>query len=695
MIWSQSYQELLRCGAGPAGVWGKRLRQSMTQERMERVRQLFAGALELPSSERSGFLVRNCGSDQELIAQVESLLSKSNTTTSILGLRLRRSRPSSTGNPFDVNCAGPRDQSILGARLKERYLLQRELGRGGFGVVYLATDEQLLSRPVVVKIMLNARPDSWERRKFRNEIEALARVNHPGVVSVLDLGETEDGRPFLAMEYVEGTPLRALIRPEGMDLERVADLIRQIGGALEATHKNGVWHRDLKPENIMVQTLEDGDQRIKLIDFGIASVKGPDTFVDSTTRIVGTFRYMAPEQLRGKPSAASDVYGLAVIAYEMVTGRTPFNAETPLELYAMKMEGVQIGPKSLRPSLPDQAESSILKALQPAEGNRHPTIRVFVQEMLYGLKAAKEPGSPRSKRDPHFGRLVSKMCNRRSQEDEFRGFLARSVIRHPGQVIFCLIHGDEGECHESLVERFAYGAELLARMREGCESPSVKVLKIPWQYEGSLELRLRRLVAWLFERVGMDHGASLDDTSPPAFGGLLALSTAPFMFLQHDVRAGRWDNLTKSLIQSYRSYLSEVPRAIGGPQIVVCLNVIYPRDSNARWQRGRFDFRAGVRRLKKRRIRRILAEIADAGARAQGSQTDFCLLLDEIKSITRDDVLEWFSLHNILETEEQRLQAAGQIFGGVRKMSTSKSMAEVETRLKTVQRTFLIERGFI
>src|SRR5260370_21865267 len=99
-------------------------------------------------------------------------------------------------------------------RLKERYLLQRELGRGGFGVVYLAADEQLLSRPIVVKIMLNAAPDAWEQGKFRNEIEALARLNHPGIVSVLDSRETAECRPFLAMEYVEGTPLRPLIRRE-------------------------------------------------------------------------------------------------------------------------------------------------------------------------------------------------------------------------------------------------------------------------------------------------------------------------------------------------------------------------------------------------------------------------------------------------------------------------------------------------
>ena len=669
----------------------------MTPEHNEQIRQLFAEALKLPSSERSAFLIRSCGSDRDLLAEVESLLAESSSTkTSILGLRLRRSQQPTATNPFDPGIAGAGVQSMAGIRLKERYLLQRELGRGGFGVVYLAADEQLVSRPVVVKIMLNAAPDPWERRKFRDEIEALARLNHPGIVSVLDSGETEEGRPFLAMEYVEGTRLRALIRPEGMDLERVADLIRQIGGALGAAHRKGIWHRDLKPENIMIQALDDGDQRIKLIDFGLATVKRSDALVDSTSRIAGTFRYMAPEQLRGRPSAASDIYGLAVIAYEMVTGRVPFNAETSLELYGTQMAGVQVRPKSLRPGLPEEAESSILKALQPAEGNRHPTIGEFVQELVQGLRMAKGPaGFLKSERDPHFGRLVAKMCDRRSQEDEFRAFLARCAIRHPGLVVFCLVHGDEGECHESLVERFAYDADLLARKREGEEKPSVKIIKIPWQYEGSPEIRLRRLVAWLFERFGTEHGVRLDDTSPAALGGLLASSLAPFVFLQHDIRASRWDNLTKSLIQSYRGYLAEIPRSLAGPQIVVCLNIIYPHGPDGERHRVFFDAKALVRKLMKTRIRKDLAEIAGVGAYAQGSQTGLCLLLDELKPITRDDVLEWFSLHNILETEEQRLNAAGKIFGSVRTMAACKSMAEVETHLTNVQRAFLLERGFI
>src|SRR5262249_52079136 len=153
------------------------------------------------------------------------------------------------------------------------------------GVVYLAADQQLLPKRVVIKIMRNAAPDAWERRKFRNEIAALARLNHPGIVSVLDSGETPDGRPFLVMEYIEGTTLRSLIRPSGMKLGCVADILRQVGRALDAAHQKGIWHRDLKPENILIQTFGDGEQRIKLIDFGVAKVEDSKTPIDSSTRV--------------------------------------------------------------------------------------------------------------------------------------------------------------------------------------------------------------------------------------------------------------------------------------------------------------------------------------------------------------------------------------------------------------------------
>jgi serine/threonine protein kinase/tetratricopeptide (TPR) repeat protein len=365
----------------------------MTPERLDQIRKLFAAAFELAPSERKVFLARSCGSDLVLLAEVESLLEESNSTSSpIHGSRIMSERPTTAWTKTHPSGPGPYDPSIPDGRLKGRYRLQSQLGRGGFGLVCLATDEELLSKRVVIKIMLNAAPDAWARRKFRGEIEALARLNHPGIVSISDSGETADGRPFLVMEYVEGESLRSLVRTEGMELAMAADIIRQVGSALDTAHRNGIWHRDLKPENVIVQTLADGEQRTKLIDFGIATVQSSEVLLDSTTsRIAGTIRYMAPEQLEGKPSASSDIYALGVIAYEMVTGRMPFRAETAVQLHEMQMAGVQATPMNLRPNLTEEADRAILKALQFDESERYSNVTDFIQGLVPALYLAAGP----------------------------------------------------------------------------------------------------------------------------------------------------------------------------------------------------------------------------------------------------------------------------------------------------------------
>lgn len=259
--------------------------------------------------------------------------------------------------------------NLVGTTVDGRYLIERELGHGGVGAVYLALDHKLLDKPVVVKVLLEkSLRDAWVVQKFQQEKEALARVDHPGVVGILDTGELPNGEPYIVMQYIEGIALRDAIRakPEGMDLERVASIIKQIGAALCAVHEAKIYHRDLKPENIMLQALGRGDQQVKVVDFGIAkiteSVIAPSTITGTAT--AGTIVYMSPEQLRGaRVSAASDIYSLGVIAYEMVTGRRPFNPDTTAHLAEMQREGIRAKPADLRPRLPEGAERIILKAL--------------------------------------------------------------------------------------------------------------------------------------------------------------------------------------------------------------------------------------------------------------------------------------------------------------------------------------------
>ena len=197
-----------------------------------------------------------------------------------------------------------------GTLVKDRYLVQKKLGQGGFAVTYLASDTHLDSRPVVIKILLEHRSDdAWVLKKFRQEAQALARLDHPGIVAALDWGELPDGKPFLVMQFIKGVTLRQEITPRGMPLERAAHIVRQLGQALTAAHDCGICHRDVKPENIMLQSFGEFEEQAKLLDFGIASVRDPvsPTSGGSTT-ISGSLGYMAPEQFEGKSSVSSDVY---------------------------------------------------------------------------------------------------------------------------------------------------------------------------------------------------------------------------------------------------------------------------------------------------------------------------------------------------------------------------------------------------
>lgn len=299
--------------------------------------------------------------------------------------------------------------------ISERFVLERELGQGGFGITYLARDLSDDGRAVAVKVLLgqtNSKMRDWVEGHFRAEVEALRRIDHPGVVKLIDSGLMQNGKAYIAMEYVEGRSLRLLIEPEeGVgDFGRAARIIRQLGEAIGAAHKKGIYHRDLKPENILLARAGDEEQ-VKVIDFGLATVK--DT-LDATTRatvLAGSIRYMAPEQLQGHPSASSDVYTLGIIAYEMITGRVPFNPGSGSTVAAMtrldKMQraGVRVKPADLRPALPTKAQGIILRALEYDPDKRFELAEDFSSKLAAAL--AEAPGQPtRVSRVPAMARIA-------------------------------------------------------------------------------------------------------------------------------------------------------------------------------------------------------------------------------------------------------------------------------------------------
>lgn len=367
----------------------------------DRIQEIYYSTLPMAQSERSTFVASACDHDPVLSQEVNSLIEADESAGSFLespifglGLRLLAGKKRK-----DVEEALLPLDNLVGTTIDGRYLVESELGHGGMGKVYLARDLSLHNRRVVIKVLLQASlRDAYVVRKFRQEVEALARIDHPGVVSVLGAGRLGDGKLYLVMQYVSGKTLRSEIPSEGMNLERAALILQQIGAALEDVHEKRIFHRDLKPENIMLQVLKSAEL-VKVVDFGIAKVK--DSVVAPSTAndmAVGTVLYMSPEQLRGgeRITAASDIYSMAVIAYEMVTGRRPFNPASAPQLLEMHRSGVRVKPIDLRTSLSSEAQAIILRALSFEPEARYQSATEFGDSLARALLNDAET-APRSR----------------------------------------------------------------------------------------------------------------------------------------------------------------------------------------------------------------------------------------------------------------------------------------------------------
>jgi predicted Ser/Thr protein kinase len=358
------------------------------RERYRRAKEIFEAALEVEEREREAYLTQACGSDQLLQQEVKRLLDSDRKIDSNWDLAVE----ARVVEQFAAACQHDETQSLIGQTLNDRYFVEVKLGQGGFGATYLALDQRLHTRPVVVKLFLPGQGRSeWAEKKFRHEIRALVRINHPGVVGLFDSGITPDGKPFFVMEYIEGVSLRSAMSAEGMGLERAANIIQQLGRALSAAHDKGVYHRDLKPENIILQTTGKEEQ-VKVIDFGIATVKDSIDEETKMTKVAGTIPYMAPEQFEGRPSASSDIYALGIVAYEMLTGRLPFDKVSSSDLYTaikehskLQQTGIRIKPKEFRPDLPGAAQEEILRALSYNPKARHAQAWDFGDRLAHAL----------------------------------------------------------------------------------------------------------------------------------------------------------------------------------------------------------------------------------------------------------------------------------------------------------------------
>src|SRR6185503_19128264 len=280
----------------------------------------------------------------------------------------------STLCPIDAAVLERRDDPLLGQTLASKYLIEKLIKRGGMGSVYLGK-HILMDKTVAIKVL---RPslamDDDVVRRFSREAKAASRISHPHAVSVTDFGESENGVVFLVMEYLDGQTLKEIIKSEGqMGLNRAVEIIRQVSGALDAAHEQGVVHRDLKSDNIMLSQTNGGDWA-KVLDFGIAKIQQtetPDADITAANLVIGTPQYMSPEQCSQSTTidARSDIYSLGIIIYEMLAGQLPFTGESPT---VIMMKQVQDPPPSIldvRPDLPATISALISKSLakQPAD----------------------------------------------------------------------------------------------------------------------------------------------------------------------------------------------------------------------------------------------------------------------------------------------------------------------------------------
>ncbi|MBX7221063.1 MAG: serine/threonine protein kinase [Blastocatellia bacterium] len=368
----------------------------MTPERWLQIKTLFDKVLDHPAPQRQEFLDQTCREDDDLRREIESLLECANQIEDDFLAPLESNSATRTPTGFatsDEKTMPGKAELSLGEVIQNRYHIERELGRGGFSIVYLARETLYqaaggppISRPVVIKCLLSETIKSaWHHQKFQHEIEALSVIDHPGVVGLLEVGRLASGQPFLVMPFIDGNTLRTVIKPPGMEAAKAMQLIRHLCNALAAVHAKGIIHRDLKPENVMLLTAQTGETQAKLIDFGIAKLSVSQ--IGATTQQpvgAGTLKYMAPEQmLDGVTSPQSDIFALGIIVFEILTGQRPFdsNAATPFAVSRELSEQHQRGPHQslamLRPDLPPAVNDAVSRALAVSMQDRWATTLEF------------------------------------------------------------------------------------------------------------------------------------------------------------------------------------------------------------------------------------------------------------------------------------------------------------------------------
>ncbi|MGB1013878.1 MAG: protein kinase domain-containing protein [Nannocystaceae bacterium] len=288
----------------------------------------------------------------------------------------------------------PGPEALIGLQLADRYRIDEVIGVGGMGAVYRA-HHVVIDKKVAVKVLSpEYSGHESDSKRFMIEAQAASRIRHPNVVDITDFGYTDDGRPYLVMEYLEGEDLESLVAHRGaLPFAEALDYVEQIGAALAAAHSNGVIHRDMKPENCFL-VRHDGGQQIKVLDFGIAKIL--DDHLETGERsltgqgLIGTPEYIAPELVKGAaPDCRVDVYALGVVLFFLLTGEVPFSSGHYMETLTQQLldEVPPLRPKLKDPTTPVAVDAVVVRTLSKDPDTRFQDIPA----MLAALREAASP----------------------------------------------------------------------------------------------------------------------------------------------------------------------------------------------------------------------------------------------------------------------------------------------------------------
>jgi eukaryotic-like serine/threonine-protein kinase len=375
----------------------------MKIEHWNLIQDIFKGALELPSSERTEYLKRVCGDDENLRCEVASLLANDNNHTatlhSLVSNNLQRLAQASVS-------------SEIGARVGP-YRLVRALGGGGMGIVYLGVrSDDHYFQIVAVKMIRNGLASPALVQRFRAERQILATLTHPNIGVILDGGDTEDGRPYIVMEYVEGQPITMASETHSLSIRQRIELFRSVCSAVRYAHQKMVVHRDIKPANVLLTP----DGIVKLIDFGISKPLAPELIPGGLAatedgRRLMTPDYASPEQLLGrKVTTATDIYSLGVVLFELLTGAQPYTLrdlspgaaeKVVCEQEIRKPSSISGLPKQTSKTLAGDLDRIVLMMMDKDPSRRYASAEDLDQDLLRFLE-----GRPvRARRSTFFYRL--------------------------------------------------------------------------------------------------------------------------------------------------------------------------------------------------------------------------------------------------------------------------------------------------